>query len=111
MKSKEKRIRQIIREEVMYGYKEKDILDSLEEDIKEEYPEYSVSRDRELLLVDDDKDQRFKIAVKNALDVKPVVEVIYSKLKGGKQTENVRRKIFYLHQKEEFLRYLDGIYF
>lgn len=111
MKSKEERIREIIREEVMYGYKEQDILDNLEEAINEEYPEYSVSRDRDLLQVEDEKGRTFDVAVKNALDVKPVVEVIYSKLKGGKQTENVRRKIFYLHQKDEFLRYLDGIYY
>lgn len=92
------KLRKIIREEVVYGVKENDILDYLEEEISELYDDYSTERSGGLLLVSDDRDETFEIAVKKALDVKPVVEVRYSDLEDSKYVD---RKIFYLHQIDE----------
>lgn len=98
MKIDEERLRSIIREEVVYGVKENEILDYLEEEISSLYDDYSTERSGNLLMVNDDRGETFEIAVKNALDVKPVVEVRYSDLEDSKYVD---RKIFYLHQIDE----------
>jgi len=98
MQISEEKFRKIVREEAVYGAKEKEILDYLEEEILSMYEDYSTERSGDLLLVNDDRGETFEIAVKKALDVNPTVEVRYSKLEDSKYAS---RKTFYLSQVDE----------
>ncbi len=98
MQLSEEELRNIVREEAVYGVKEKEILDYLEEEILSMYEDYSTERSGDLLLVNDGRGETFEIAVKEALEVNPTVEVRYSKLEDSKYSS---RKTFYLSQVDE----------
>lgn len=103
MRLTNRRLKKLIREEYYkYVVEDDKVMDFVEDEITNYFDDYSVSRSEGQLIVDDG-DGIFRIALKNAMDVKPTVEVTYS---DPEDTGYARRKKYYLHQLDQIKYHL-----
>lgn len=104
MKLTSKKLKNIIKEEVVTQIAEQQIFDSLEEEINELWDDYSTDMRNGSLYVETSDDKFFRISLKNALDVKPILEVEFSHPEDSKYA---RRKTYYLHRMQELVYHLN----
>ena len=104
MKLTKNKLTKIIKEEVVTQVAEQQIFDSLEEEINDVWEDYSIEMRNGSLHVETSDDEFFRISLKNALDVKPILEVECSH---SEDTKYARTKTYYLHRMQELVYHLN----